>query len=301
MLWNSLRAVSANKIAGIGEILWDIFPDGRKLGGAPANFSYVAHALGSKAYPVSAVGIDEDAYEIRKVLKNLKLPDNYILEDPHHETGRVEVTLSHEGVPGYVIKENVAWDYLELTDQLLKLAESLKAVCFGTLAQRNQISRNAIRNFVGKVPGNNIRLLDINLRLKFYDTEIIEHSLELCNWLKLNDEELRTVSDLFGFSGSMDQCLQKLLDRYNLKLIALTLGAKGSRLITRQIDHSLCTESITIKDTVGAGDAFSAALVTAAVAGYPHTICHLKAAEMASFLCQNFGATPPIPQKYRLI
>jgi len=301
MARNSSGTATAYKVAGIGEILWDIFPDGRKLGGAPANFSYVAHALGSEAYPVSAVGIDEDGYEIRKVLKNLKLSDNYILEDQRHETGQVEVILSQEGVPGYVIKENVAWDYLELTDALLKLAESLNAVCFGTLAQRNHISRNTIRNFIGKVPGDHIRLLDINLRLEYYDTEIIEQSLELCNWLKLNDQELKTVSDLFGFTGSMDQCLQKLLDRFNLKLIALTLGAKGSRLITGQIDHGLGTESIAVKDTVGAGDAFSATLVTAALAGHPHTICHVKSAEMASFLCQNFGATPPIPSKYKLI
>ncbi len=289
------------KVAGIGEILWDIFPEGKRLGGAPANFCYITHALGAEAYPVSATGTDPFGAEIRQILENLGLSTEFIAIDPYHETGRVEVTLSGKGVPDYLIKENVAWDFIQLNDPVLRLAGELDAVCFGTLAQRDQISRKTIQTFIEKVPSDKIRLLDINLRLSYYNAEIIDQSLKRSNWLKLNHEELDIISALFGFSGSEDNLLQNFRDRYRLQVIALTLGANGSRLITGETDHRLDAKLTDIEDTVGAGDGFSAALVTAALAGLPYTICHEKAAEMASFLCQHPGATPPVPTAYRLV
>jgi fructokinase len=288
------------KVAGIGEILWDVFPEGKRLGGAPANFSYIAHALGTEAYPVSAVGRDISGREIKKVLKDLNLSGRFIQEDASHETGRVEITLSKEGVPAYIILAPAAWDFIEYTDHMEQLAARLDAVCFGSLAQRNEVSRKAIRSFVNKTAPDSIRLLDINLRLNFYTPEIIDRSIRLCTWLKLNDEELETVTELLGIAGSVDNRIAGLQDRYGLELIALTLGADGSRLIAGGIDHRLAADKIEVNDTVGAGDAFSATLVTAALAGLPLISAHEKAAAMSAFLCRNAGATPPIPERFKL-
>ncbi len=287
-------------VAGIGEILWDVFPEGKRLGGAPANFSYIAHALGARAFPVSAVGRDSEGAEILTRLQQLGLTARFIQEDPDHATGRVEVTVSDKGVPSYEIKESVAWDHIGYTGELDHLAAGLDALCFGSLAQRSKVSRKTIRHFIERAETASIRLLDINLRLDYYDAGIIDQSLRMCNWLKLNEEELETVSDLLGIPGAAETRIMGLRDRYDLDLIAVTLGADGSRLITGDIDHRVNAEPVEIKDTVGAGDAFSAALVTSALAGLEIGKCHEHAARMATYLCRNSGATPAIPADFRL-
>jgi len=288
------------EVAGIGEILWDVFPESKRLGGAPANFSYIAHKLGALSYPVSAAGGDEDGIMLRRTLTDLGLTDRYIRKDPGHATGRVDISLSEGGVPRYKIMENAAWDHIRTVDDLSLLAGRLDAVCFGTLAQRNTESRATIAEFVRRTPKEAIRLLDINLRQDYFDEDIIENSLRLSDWLKLNDEELGVVCDMFGYTGSMDNRLNIIYAQYDLKVIALTLGPEGSRVIGQDTDHCLSADTVEIRDTVGAGDAFSATLVVASLAGLPLATCHEKAAEMASFLCRHAGATPDIPERCRL-
>jgi fructokinase len=287
-------------VAGIGEILWDVFPENKRFGGAPANFSYIAAKLGALSYPISAVGNDDDGIMLRRTLTDLGITDRYVRTDGGHITGRVDITLSEAGVPRYKIMKNAAWDHISADHDLFLLAGRLDAICFGTLAQRNSESRSTIAEFVKRIPKEAIRLLDINLRQDYFNEEIIENSLYLSDWLKLNDEELRVVCELFGYTGSTDNRLSSIYRRYNLKVIALTLGPEGSRVIGKDTDHSLSADKIKIMDTVGAGDAFSATLVVAALAGFPLDSCHKKAAEMASFLCRHSGATPDIPEKFKL-
>lgn len=287
-------------VAGIGEILWDVFPQSRRPGGAPANFSYIAHKLGALSYPVSMVGDDEDGAMLRQYLAGLGLTDRYVRTDIRHATGRVDIQLSEDGIPRYKIMENAAWDHIGADDDLYLLAGRLDAVCFGTLAQRNEVSRSTITEFVRRTPEEAIRLLDINLRQDYFNAEIIENSLHLSDWLKLNDEELSAVCELFGYTGSTDNRLTAIYTQYNLKVIALTLGKEGSRVIGQDTDYRLSPDRIRIRDTVGAGDAFSAALLVASLAGFPLEAAHEKAAEMASFLCGHTGATPDIPERFRL-
>lgn len=219
------------KVAGIGEVLWDQLPEGDVLGGAPANVAYHAGQLGAESYIISAVGNDMQGDEIisRLSKKDIKLLINRVA----YPTGTVKVTLDAQGVPDFVITKDVAWDHIELTDECIHLTEHLDAVCFGSLAQRNEVSHAAIVKFVNLVPNNALKIYDINLRQNFYNLPLIHESLKISNILKINDDELLIVAKLFGWEGGEESLCRKLLDTYQLKMVSYTCGTKGSYLYTK--------------------------------------------------------------------
>ncbi len=219
------------KVAGIGEVLWDQLPQGDVLGGAPANVAYHASQLGAESYIISAVGQDKLGDEIvtRLTAKGI----NLLISKVPNPTGTVKVTLDDKGVPDFVITEDVAWDYIELTSESSILASQLDAVCFGSLAQRNKVSQNAITKFLNLLPENALKIFDINLRQNFYDRKLIDDSLRISNILKINDEELLIIAELYGWKGDEEYLCRKLLDNNDLKLIAYTCGANGSYLYSK--------------------------------------------------------------------
>jgi fructokinase len=282
------------KVAGIGEVLWDQLPQGDVLGGAPANVAYHAGKLGAESYIISAVGNDVLGDKIISLLNGKKI--NQLINKSDHPTGTVKVTLDQNGIPSYVITKEVAWDYIELSNECLALAKSLDAICFGSLAQRGAVSHKTIVKMLNSVPKDAIKIFDINLRQDFYNKSLIEESLKLSNVLKINDDELQVVANLFGWQGDEEQLCMKLLITYNLKLVAYTCGTRGSYLFTSDKRSFRETPNVTVKDTVGAGDSFTAAIMTGLLNDEPITVCHKKAVELAAFVCENEGAMPDYPK-----
>ena len=284
-------------LVGLGEILWDMLPEGKQLGGAPTNFAYHAQALGGKGYVVSCVGNDELGGEILSVVEGIGLDKQYITIDENHPTGTVTIELDNEGKPNYIIHENVAWDFIPSTSGLMELAAKIDCVCFGSLCQRSEVSRETVRSFLGATKEKCLRIFDINLRQKFYSKEIVESMLELSNVLKLNDEELPVVTEMLGIEGGQTKALSKLAARYGLRLIAITKGAEGSRLYTTGEDSN-CegVEPGKIADTVGAGDSFTAAIAMGLLRGDGLEEINNFANRLASFVCTQNGATPRLPE-----
>jgi fructokinase len=282
-------------VIGIGEVLWDFLPAGKQLGGAPANFAYHAHALGAEALVVSRVGNDPLGCELLSRLQSVGLRTDGITTDPSAPTGTVSVTLDGQGKPTFTIHENVAWDLIEAVKQFLEQASRADAVCFGTLAQRNAVARAAIRAIVQATPPAALRIFDINLRQHFWSREIILESLELADVMKLNDEELPIVAGLFGLSGDESSQMRQIAARFQLKAVALTKGAKGSSLVVGNELVSRPGTKLTVVDTVGAGDSYTAALALGLLAGYgPGSILE-KAHRLADYVCTQSGAMPPLP------
>jgi fructokinase len=278
-------------VAGVGELLWDIFPEGKRLGGAPVNFSYHCRQLGATGYSVSAVGNDELGAEIRAVLVAKSLPDLFVAMDETHPTGTVQVTLEN-GKPSYEICEGVAWDHIPMSGKLETLAKKTDAVCFGSLAQRNDVSRATIHAFLDAMRPDALKIFDVNLRQTFFSKEIIEASLVHSNILKLSDEELPVLSDLFGIFGSVSEQLEALRAKFDLKLIAYTRGPDGSLLVAADeaSDHPGCPgEAI---NSVGAGDSFTATLCMGLLNQKPLAEINHHANRMATFVCSQDGATP---------
>jgi fructokinase len=285
------------KIAGIGEVLWDQLPQGDVLGGAPANVAYHAGQLGAESYIVSSVGKDKLGDEIISQLSDKDI--NLLISRVSYPTGTVKVTLDNKGIPDFVITKDVAWDYIELSDESSDLAKQLDAVCFGSLAQRNDISHNAIVKFINLVPKNALRIFDINLRQNFYDKQLIHDSLMISNILKINDDELLIVSKLYGWNGDEEYICRKLLDNYHLKLLAYTCGTKGSYLYTSDEKSFMKTPIVKVKDTIGAGDSFTAALMVSLLNGNPLPQCHALAVDISAFVCENDGAMPKYPEELK--
>lgn len=283
---------------GLGEILWDLLPGSKQLGGAPANSSYHAQQLGARAAVVSAVGDDAPGHEILARLRELDIDIRYVAVDPRHPTGTVSVNLDASGVPSYVIHENVAWDFLQFDDALGALAARADVVCFGTLAQRNAHSKSCILDFVKHTRG--LRILDINLRQRYHSREVIEASLALAGVLKLNDEEVAVIARVCDLAGPAD-LTRMLFDQYPLALIAVTRGAKGSVLYPRDGDPAEHpgTPVRRMADTVGAGDAFTAALAIGLLRDEPLDRINDAANRLAAYVCSQPGATPPIPAELR--
>lgn len=282
-------------IVGIGEALWDCLPDGRKLGGAPANFAFHVGQFGWKSAVVSAVGNDALGDEILQVFDKVKLPcDIARTEQP---TGTVQVTLSEDGIPSYEICENVAWDNIPWTDELSVLAGRTKAVCFGSLAQRSMASRNTIMRFIAAMDEDTERIFDINLRQHFYSLEVIEESLRCATMLKLNEEEIAVVSKLLGlFDGSLEeQCRQILMCYPKLRIVILTCGAIGSYVFTADETSYIPTPKVVVADTVGAGDSFTATFVAQILAGKTIREAHSKAVAVSAYVCTQHGAMPVLP------
>jgi len=282
-------------IVGIGEVLWDMLPGGKQLGGAPANFAYHANALDAEGVVASRVGDDKLGGEALRRLESLGLGVSYVSTDRDRATGRVDVRLDPNGVPDYVIHDAVAWDFIPLDDRLLDLADGAEAVCFGTLAQRSAVSRETIRAFVRATRARCLRVLDINLRQKYFDGPTIRESLRYASVLKLNDSELPVVARLLGLEGGRREVIDGLLAAYPLQVIAFTRGPEGSVLYAhgRTSDHPGLRAEVV--DTVGAGDAFTAALVVGLLAGHDLDRINAFANRIASYVCSQPGATPPIP------
>jgi len=287
-------------IVGIGEILWDLLPAGKQLGGAPANFAYHATALGAAGTVVSRVGNGDSGQQILARLDSLGLDRRYVSVDPVHPTSTVEVRLAAGGVPDYVIHENVAWDFLSFTPELAELASHADAVCFGTLGQRGAASRRAIGKFLAALRPQCLRVFDINLRQNYYDRALVHEMLMRSDVLKLNDAELPVVTGMFGILGQGSEAVRNLMSRYPLKLVALTRGPGGARL--QGIGESASHPGFPIPetaDTVGAGDAFTAALALGLLRGMPLQQINAIANRLASYVCSQHGATPPIPAEFR--
>ena len=287
-----------NLIIGMGEVLWDVLPEGKKLGGAPCNFAYHVSQFGLESCAVSAIGDDILGKEIIKNLDEKKV--TYHIDTVPYPTGTVQVELDANGVPQYEIKENVAWDNIPYTARLETLAEQTKAICYGSLAQRNVVSRNTINRFLDAIPAENDPLVvfDINLRQGFYTKEIICNSMERCNILKINDEELVLVSRLFGYPGIdlQDKCWI-LLGKYNLKMLILTCGINGSYVFTPGNVSFQATPSVKVADTVGAGDSFTAAFIASILKGESVAEAHRRAVEVSAYVCTQNGAMPKLPER----
>ena len=288
-----------NVIVGIGEILWDILPSGKVIGGAPANFAYHVQELGESSLVVSCVGNDELGREIIARLENMDISTEFLYVDNKHLTGASSVKINKEGKPSYIIMEGVAWDYIPTSTLLCELASKSAAVCFGTIAQRSELSRLTIQKFLGLMEQETIRVFDINLRQNYYSEEIIKSSLNLANVLKLNENELSVVKKLLKLSGDEKKILNELSKKYSLNLIALTKGSEGSILFKEGIISKHEGYRINVEDTVGAGDAFVAALVIGLLKGYKLDDLHKKANRIASYICSKHGATPSLTNEIR--
>lgn len=286
-------------VVGMGEALWDVLPEGKKIGGAPANFAYHVSQFGLPSYVVSAVGDDDLGREIIEnfTAKGLK----QLIADVPYPTGTVQVEIDQSGVPQYEIKENVAWDNIPYTERLESLAERTTAVCFGSLAQRNVVSRNTINRFLDVVSRNeeNLIVFDVNLRQGFYNKEILCNSMKRCNILKINDEELVTVSRMFGYPGIdlQDKCWI-LLGKYNLKMLILTCGINGSYVFTPGNVSFQPTPKVEVADTVGAGDSFTAAFISSVLKGKSVSEAHSLAVRTSAFVCTEKGAMPTLPTQF---
>ena len=278
-------------IVGIGEILFDLLPSGAQLGGAPANFAYHVCQLGGRGVAVSAIGKDERGAEVKAILAEKKL--EAVLPEVDFPTGVVKVSLDERGVPEYMIIEDVAWDNVPYTGQMKALAVDAAAVCFGTLAQRNPVTRATVMSFIADMPEDSLKVYDINLRQHFYSREIIEESLKVADILKINDEEIRIVGELFGMEGEDEAICRVLIESYGLRLVILTKGAAGSEVITMDEEFNVECPKVKIADTVGAGDSFTAAFVYAYLRGEPIEECHNIANRISAFVCSRSGAMPP--------
>ena len=278
------------KIIGLGEILWDMLPTGKQLGGAPANFAYHVCRLGGNGWAVSAISDDELGREIKNTLSTKKL--NTILEEVNEPTGTVQVTLDAAGVPTYDITEGVAWDHIPFTERIGNLAKETSAVCFGTLAQRSPESRATIHKFIESMPAGSLKVYDINLRQKYYDENIISDSLRLADILKINDEELEIVSEMLCLSGTSEERCRAISREFNLKFVILTMGGDGSKVILEDRVHLSTPGKINIVDTVGAGDSFTAAFMLAYLRGESIEKAHTLATEVSSYVCTKAGAMP---------
>lgn len=259
-------------ILGLGELLWDVLPEGPRLGGAPANFSVMAGRLGNHGVLLSRIGRDDLGRKAIETLDPIAVDAGFVETDPVHETGRVTVALQ-DGQPRYTIHQPAAWDFLELTDEWVRLAERADALCFGSLAQRGLESRQTIQTLAAQAGSKCVRVFDVNLRAPFYSGEVIQESLELATVMKMNDAEVPLVLGLLGLPGgdgdgpdgeatnALRQGAERMLVEFpTLQMVAVTRGGQGSLLVTREEWHSHPGLPVKVVDTIGAGDAFTAAM-----------------------------------------
>ncbi|MHC4962848.1 MAG: carbohydrate kinase family protein [Planctomycetota bacterium] len=279
---------------GLGEILWDMLPHGKLLGGAPANFAYHCHALGADAKVLSAIGDDQLGREIIDELNARQVNIDYI-DTNSHPTGTVDVLVGNNGDAHYTINEDVAWDFIGLPEKAEKLARRCDAVCFGSLAQRSAVSQKSIRAFLSKTKPDCLRVFDINLRQNYYSADIIESSLQAANVFKLNDDELKVLQGLLKLPNSTNAALAELLQRYQLNNIALTKGSAGSTMMNKEKIHNSPSIPVEVQDTVGAGDSFTAMMVMGLLAGLSLDKINQLAGRLAAFVCSQSGATPKSP------
>lgn len=296
-------------VIGLGEALFDCLPEGRKLGGAPANFAYHVSQFGLNGCAISAIGDDELGEEIIETFERVGL--NHILPKVAQPTGTVQVTLDEKGVPQYEICLGVAWDNIPLTNEMLEVAHNAQAICFGSLAQRSQTSRRTIQAFLDAAPQSALRVFDINLRQNWYSAEVIADSLNRANILKINDEELDVVATmLLGVPSVPGRLIAEdpektrrvcrdLIARYHLQMLILTCGAVGSYVFTADEESYVATPKVTVADTVGAGDSFTATFVAQTLLGKSIREAHEKAVKVSAFVCTRKGAMPQFPDELK--
>lgn len=292
-----MKQLDTDYVVGLGEILWDVLPTGAKLGGAPANFAYHAGQFGLNSMAVSAIGNDELGDETLRQLDEKQL--RYELPRLDLPTGTVQVTLDEQGVPTYEIKQGVAWDNIPFTPEMKRIAQHCKAVCWGSLAQRSEVSRSMIYQFLDNTPKDCLRIFDINLRQSFYNKEVICESLKRCSVLKINDEELVTLGRLFGYAGlDIENKCWLILGKYNLDMIVLTCGVNGSYVFTPGNLSFQETPHVEVADTVGAGDSFTGSFCASVLSGKSVAEAHKLAVDVSAYVCTQHGAMPPIPTRF---
>jgi len=284
-------------VVGLGELLWDLFPEGKQLGGAPANFAYIAALLGDSGIVASRVGDDRLGQEALWHLKSSGLDVSRVQRDPTHPTGTVKVEVDLRGQPEYRISENVAWDFLEFSEDWISLARATHAVCFGSLAQRNSVSRATIRAFLSALPSFSIGIFDVNLRQSYFSDDLLRDSARHATILKLNHEEFPRFLDLLrcplkGSERSDIFAARWLCRELGIRLVCITRGAAGSALITAESHHEHPGFSVKIADAVGAGDAFTAALVHHALRGSTLAAMNAAANRMGAWVASQEGAMP---------
>ena len=284
-------------VVGLGEVLWDVLPEGKKLGGAPANFAYHAGQFGLDTMAVRALGEDKLADETIQQIADKHLP--YALPRVPYPTGTVQVELDNEGIPTYNIKENVAWDNIPFTEDIRSIAENCRAVCWGSLAQRNIVSRTSIYKFLEATPDDCLKIFDINLRQNFYTKEVIQESVKRCNILKINDEELVLIGRLFGYPGlDIENKCWLILGKYDLDMLVLTCGVNGSYVFSAGNMSYQETPKVTVADTVGAGDSFTGTFCAAILKGKSVEEAHKLAVEVSAYVCTQNGAMPQVPSEF---
>lgn len=280
-------------VVGLGELLWDLLPSGPQLGGAPANFAYCSHLLGNRGIVVSRLGDDLPGKDAREQLRERGITDEFIQTDSAHATGTASVSMDVAGQPRFEIKPAAAWDFLVWNSRLERLAHSCNAICFGTLAQRSEQSRRTILQFLDSMPSQTLRVLDVNLRQSFYSAEVLRGSLRRANAVKLNDQELPTVAALLEVPEA--EFCKTLLEEFNLRFIYVTRGEQGSVLFGREGMHEHPGFQVSVKDTVGAGDAFTAGLVYEFLRGASLIRMNDTANRMGAWMASSAGAMPEAP------
>lgn len=283
-------------IIGLGEVLWDMLPEGRKIGGAPANFAWHMAQFGYDAIAVSAIGNDADGDAILHNFNERGLRSD--LARVAYPTGRVEVHLDREGIPQYEILTGVAWDHIPCTERLRELARNARCVCFGSLAQRSEVSRHTITALLDATPREALRIFDINLRQEFYDREVVIESLKRCSILKINDEEAIIVARMLGMdSRDILRIAEQLRCDFGLQAVILTCGSRGSHVFHEGGVSDLATPKVEVADTVGAGDSFTAGFCAALLHGCDIAAAHALAVRVSAYVCTCKGATPRLPEE----
>jgi fructokinase len=283
---------------GLGEILWDFLPSGKMLGGAPANFAYMASVLGNEGVVASRIGNDNLGREVLDMMRQMRLSSAFVQEDPEHLTGMAGVRLRADGQPEFEIKDSVSWDFLEWTPIWADLASSADVVCYGTLAQRSPISRETIQQFLRAVSENALLVYDVNLRGAFFTIEILRNSFMLAHIAKLNVDELFQVSDLLNTGGSNEEeRALRLLNEFDLRMICVTRGSEGSFLMSKDKTVVHSGFRIRVADAVGAGDSFTACLAHNYVLGKSLEEISESANRLAAWVATQAGATPAIPRE----
>ncbi len=291
-------------VIGLGELLWDLFPTGRRAGGAPANFAFHANQLGCRGLPASRVGQDALGDDLIEFLRQQGLATELIQHDPSNPTGTVSVKLDASGHPSYVIHTDVAWDRLEPDASLLEVAGRASAICFGTLGQRSATARDSIRDVIRHAGDDCLIVFDVNLRQQFYSRDIIVESLRVANIVKLNDDEVTVLTSLLELDTAVDDFEgfgREIIRRYGPRMVCITQGSKGASLVTTAESIRIAGKQIEVVDTVGAGDAFTAALVASLLAGRPLRECGEIANAVGALVASRPGAMPDLRAEFQRI
>lgn len=290
--------VNRPKVVGLGELLWDVFPDGKRPGGAPANVAFQSQQLGGQGIVVSRVGADELGDELVQFLESKGLRTDAIQRDETSPTGRVTVSINAQNQPEYVIHEGVAWDFMEFDEHLQFVMSQVDAVCFGTLAQRNPVSRETIRKAVAATSEECLRVYDVNIRQQYFDNDRITQSLQLANVVKLNDEEVELLAPLLGLPVDESDFAQRLVEQFDLNLVCVTRGAKGCLIASPEGTVLISGEPVEVADTVGAGDAFTAGLIFGLLTGKSMEASGRFANRVGGLVASRHGAMPDLGDEF---